>query len=242
LASPNNGDTMGTELESRLNELFGEDDTPDLSAPTASGQSKQTQDSPLAELKNQVLSIDWEITDEVLDSFVDQVETLKKRFPSDKIVLTFLQILGSLGSYIRAKRGKAHPKTFKTLNSVFARLEEVVDSRQMSEADKTRILQLEIKRYNELKTVIAQAKRSTATSRRAPSASPGPGVSGKAPAGQTEALAVSAQTETETSSDTESAGDRLTVDALSAAVTEIKQFIRSEISKLKNDLESLRRG
>ena len=68
-------------------------------------------DYPLAELKNLVLSIDWEITDDALADFISQVNNLKVTYKNEKIVLMFLQLLGSLGVYIKTNRGNAHPKT-----------------------------------------------------------------------------------------------------------------------------------
>jgi len=101
----------------RLDELFREDNlpveavNPKSQEPTASGAQKI------------VLSIDWEITPQALESFLDQVRLLKGVYQADKVVIMFLQILGSLGQYIKSSRSKVHPSTFTLLNSVFARLE-----------------------------------------------------------------------------------------------------------------------
>jgi hypothetical protein len=100
-------------------------------------------DYPLAELKNLVLSIDWEITDEVLSGFLSQIDGLKNGYKNDKIILMFLQLLGSLGEYIKTNRGKAHPKTFKILNSAFSRLEDVVQKEDMAESEKKKLLKAE---------------------------------------------------------------------------------------------------
>ena len=70
-------------------------------------------DNPLAELKSMVFSIDWEITDEVLSAFLSQIAKLKNTYKNEKIILMFLQLLGSLGEYIKTNRGNAHPKTLK---------------------------------------------------------------------------------------------------------------------------------
>ena len=122
-------------------------------------------DYPLAELKNMVLSIDWEITDEVLSGFLSQIDGLKNIYKNEKIVLMFLQLLGSLGEYIKTNRGKAHPKTFKILNSVFARLEEVVLTDDMAELEKKKLLRAEMNKYKQLRKQVAQ-KKATKVSRR----------------------------------------------------------------------------
>lgn len=132
MARQNDEDSLSSELESRLDDLFAEDDKFSEGPVT----DDHPADYPLAELKNLVLSIDWEITDEVLQKFIHQVKDLKSTYKDDKINLTFLQILGSLGEYIRTNRGNAHPKTFKILNSVFSRFDDVVLASDMQEVEK----------------------------------------------------------------------------------------------------------
>lgn len=154
MARQNDEDSLSSELESRLDDLFGEDDK-FTEGPVA---DEVQDDYPLAELKNLVLSIDWEITDEVLINFLSQIKKLKTTFKNDKIILTFLQILGSLGEYIKTNRGKAHPKTFKILNSVFSRFDDVVLSKDMQESEKKRVLRTEMAKYKELRTQISREK------------------------------------------------------------------------------------
>ena len=147
MAHPKDDDTLKSELESRLDDLFGENDIP--LPDSQNGDS--TDYYPLAELKNLILSIDWEITDEVLVNLLQQLQDLKLTYQHDKIVFTFLQILNSLGDYISTNRAKSHPKTFKILNSVFTSLDRVVLSKDMTESDKKKLLWGEMKRYKELR-------------------------------------------------------------------------------------------
>jgi hypothetical protein len=161
LVDPKDIDTMNSELENRLDDLFGESDllVPDIQ------EKKLKEHYPLAELKNLILSIDWEITDEVLEKLIQQLKDLQLTYKHDKIVMTFLQILNSLGHYIKTHRAKAHPKTFKILNSVFANLDKVVLSREMPESAKKKILRAEMHRYKELRNQIAESKKTAAKPR-----------------------------------------------------------------------------
>lgn len=154
MATHKDVDTMNAELESRLNDLFGEDER--FSEGPAGVDFPE--EYPLGELKNLVLSIDWEITDEVLVKFLGQINQLKTIYKNDRINLTFLQILGALGGYIKTFRGKAHPKTFKTLNSVFSKFDDVVLSKGMPESEKKKILRIEMNKYKELREQISRAK------------------------------------------------------------------------------------
>ena len=156
-------DTLSSELENRLDALFGENDIQLPNSP----EKKQPEHYPLAELKNLILSIDWEITDEVLDNLLQQLKDLQLTYEHDKIVMTFLQILNSLGNYIRTHRAKAHPKTFKILNSVFISLDKVVLSKEMTAPAKKKILRAEMNRYKELRAEIAKSKAAAAAKRKA---------------------------------------------------------------------------
>jgi len=90
---------------------------------------------PLEDLKSTVLSIDWEITDEVMGRFVDQVEELNK-----------------------INRGKADPEAFKVLGSGFKAFDDVVSSNNMTDLEKKKRLAAELEKFKELKKKIA-AKR-----------------------------------------------------------------------------------
>jgi len=116
--------------------------------------SEQIQD-PLRKLKTIVLSIDWEINTEVMTGFVEQVAVLQDHYREDKIVLVFLQLLGSLGEYIRVNLGKSHPEAFRVLNSLFNQLEKVAQSGQFSEPEKKKMLSAELARYKKLKSQLA---------------------------------------------------------------------------------------
>lgn len=199
-------DSLTSELENRLDELFREDGPPGQSLPP-----RDTRRQPLAELKKIVLSIDWEITPEAVESFLAQIRLLKEAYQADKIVTMFLQILGSLGQYIRSNRSKAHPSTFSLLNSVFARLEEIVTFPKMPELAKRKLLQAEMAAYQQLREKISQ-RRAADEAKPTPPAPPAaqPPVS--------------------------PAASVITAPMLAQAVAELKEFIRSEMAALRREL------
>jgi len=195
---------FSSELESRLNELFREDDPAPQPAKT-----EGVENNPLTELKQTVLSIDWEITPASLDSFQEQIRQLKKPYADNKLVLALLHILEHLGHYITASRSKVHPGTFNVLNSVFARLDDVLNTPGMAEGDKRKTLQEAVTAYQELRHKISQ-RREVKPSAKAHAA---------AAAAETPASAV------------------VTPEMLSRAVLELKEFIRSEVGMLKEQLK-----
>jgi hypothetical protein len=253
LPDPKDVDILKSELENRLDHLFCESDG-SLSGPQENRQKKQY---PLAELKNLILSIDWEITDEVLDKLILQIRDLQVIYQDDKIVMTFLKILNLLGKYIKAHRAKAHPRTFKILNSVFANLDKVVLSNQMSESTKKQILREEMQRYAELRNQIAKGKKSAAQARSKIESAitevaqiPEENI-GLINTGEPEPRAAIADNQADPFFELEGPSTGLfikkvhpepgtTQATLAAAVEEIKSYIHNEIKALKKEIHSMK--
>ena len=192
-------------------------------------------DYPLAELKNLVLSIDWEITEEALAGLLIEIGSLKNTYKDEKIVTMFLQLLASLGQYIKINRGNAHPKTFKILNSVFSRLEEVILSEDMSEADKKKLLRAEMQKYKQLRSKVSKKKVASAGRRadkKVLKAEPRAKVNRKQEPEQhedtnvPETLAVDSDTSP-------------SPETLAEAVKELKQYIHSELNILRQEIKKL---
>ena len=240
MARQNDEDTLSEELESRLDDLFGEDDKFSEGPVT----EESTQDYPLSELKNLVLSIDWEITDEVLQKFIGQIKELKTTYKDDKINLTFLQILGSLGEYIKANRGKAHPKTFKILNSVFSQFDEVVLNEDMQEIEKKKILRAEMNKYKVLREQISQDKASKKKKKPAQAAEPAK-LKKKAASPQLEVastpMAEKATSEPAQAVKHPAADDNAFAEQIAHAVEDIKRFIQAELKMLREEMKLIRK-
>ena len=248
MARQNDEDTLSEELENRLDDLFGEDDK--FSEGPITDDSPQ--DYPLSELKNLVLSIDWEITDEVLQKFLGLVKDLKSTYKDDKINLTFLQILGSLGEYIKTNRGKAHPKTFKILNSVFSQFDEVVLNEDMQEIEKKKILRAEMNKYKVLREQIAQDK--AAKRKKKPTPAEADRVA-QAPKAATPAKAAETATAAKKEAaaapvvnkaagepaQTGAAEDGAVAGQIASAVEEIKRFIQDELKALREELNLIQK-
>jgi hypothetical protein len=247
LADSKDVDTLSTELENRLDDLFGDNNV----APPDEEENDVAAHYPLAELKNLILSIDWEITDEVLGKFLQQIKDLKLTYKHDKIVLTFLQILNSLGDYIKTNRAKSHPKTFKILNSVFSSLDKVVLSREMPEMAKKKILRAEMIRYKELRAQISQSKSAAQPTPKAkPARAEKPEVvmeTGDQPVTLTEPTVQPSEAEISETPviEPEQEPDVVTlrepsIETLAEAVADIKKYIHDEISALKKEIKALR--
>ena len=141
------GGKVDSELADRLDTLFDED------AEEPAVQTGEA-DDPLDELKSLVMSIEWEITDDLMGRFVAQVDTLKSRYQDDRILVMFLQLLGSLGLYVKSNKGNAHPSAFSLLNSVYASFAKAALPGKISSSEKKKLLYVELNKYKELKEQI----------------------------------------------------------------------------------------
>jgi hypothetical protein len=135
-----------------LDHLFRED------SPEAPKEHVGLGEHPLKSLKAVLLSIDWEITDSTMDSLLNEIKAVEYVYSEDKIILTFLQLLGSIGRYIRANKGRAHPGATRVINSVYEALEKVALTEGMSRAEKEKMLLEEIARFKKLKGQVALRK------------------------------------------------------------------------------------
>lgn len=140
---------VDSDLANRLDTLF--DDDGQTETPTQTDGHAQ---DPLEELKSLVMSIEWEITDEVMEKFIAQIDSLKTRFGEDRILVMFLQLLGSLGLYVKTNKGQAHPSAFKLLNSVYGSFENAASPGKISPSEKKKLLYVELNKYKELKEQI----------------------------------------------------------------------------------------
>jgi hypothetical protein len=119
-------------------------------------------DTPIKELKVIILSIDWEITPEILEKFQQEIKKLQELWKQDNIALAFLRILGSLGNYVKICQAAAHPDAVKLLYSVYNGLEKTIISKEMSNAAKVALVQEELRKYNLIRDTIKQANAQAA--------------------------------------------------------------------------------
>ncbi len=143
--------TLAREVESRLDDLFEESEET-VSLPENNGDSEE---SPLRGLKAIILSVDWEIDDEIMSSLIKEIGRLEEAYKGDKILFFFFRLLASIGKYIKINMADAHPDAIRLLNSVYENLERVVLTKGLAEAEKKSILMGEVNEFKKLQELIA---------------------------------------------------------------------------------------
>jgi hypothetical protein len=145
---------LKSEVESRLDYLFHEDEEPTESIDRLGGVG----DHPLKALKAVLLSVEWEITDSSLESLINELKTLEDFYKDDKLILAFLRLLNSIARYIKARKGKSHPGATSLLTSVYNGLEKVALSEGMNRKEKEKILLQEVEKFKRLKEDVIRRK------------------------------------------------------------------------------------
>ena len=141
--------------------------------------AEEIENSPIKELKSIIMSLEWEISEPLMEKLEEEILKLEILSQNDKIILAFLQLLGSLGKYIRQKRARAHVDSITLLHSVYESLEKSMLSEDMSDGAKKKMLIAHVTQYKKLKQEIQSGKKhgqhakpsaSRATASTAPSA------------------------------------------------------------------------
>ncbi|MDX9819183.1 MAG: hypothetical protein RBT16_09735 [Desulfococcus multivorans] len=117
--------------------------------------------SPIRDLKSIIMSLEWEITDSVMEKLEAEILKLESLYQGDKIVLAFLQLLGSLGKYIRKKLARAHVDAITLLHSAYESLERTILSENMSDGARKKLLITHVTGYKKLKREIQAAGKRT---------------------------------------------------------------------------------
>jgi pilus assembly protein FimV len=117
-------------------------------------------DSPIARLKTIILSIDWEINDDILQQLKEELLDLNEIWAGDKIKQVYIQGLDKIGKYIFKERAKAHPNAIKLLLTFYSNLGKIVSSEEiMSDQEKKRILLEDVEKFDQLKIQISKSSK-----------------------------------------------------------------------------------
>ena len=150
----NENDQTQEEFDSLLDDLLSEE------APSSEpvDPDQGTEDNPLTELKATLLAVDWEINDDIMAAMLLHAEKLEETFQDNKVNQLFLQLLRAVGRYIKTQKANAHPDAIKLLSSIYTGLEIVSMAEGMTDAEKKKILKIEVDRFKSLKQKVAEQK------------------------------------------------------------------------------------
>ncbi len=114
------------------------------------------EESPITRLKTIILSIDWEITDDILRQFNIELLDLKDIWANDKIKLVYIQALEKISKYIYKEKANSNPNAIKLLLTFYTNLEKIVSNESMPEEEKKALLMADVEKFEKLKKQISR--------------------------------------------------------------------------------------
>lgn len=150
-----NADILNFDLDKRLDNIFPGSNNYRLNRKYNTSKDIYS----LIEFKTILLSLDWEISDYTLADFLTHIDNLKALYRNEKIEFKLIQIMESLGRYIKKNRTRTHPNAFKVLYSAFHTIEKIAFNNSGSSADKKQLFKVELEKFNEFKTLLSEMKK-----------------------------------------------------------------------------------
>lgn len=171
-------DSVVTELDKRLEDLFGEDFSEDalnkppvsplprsetheeskpvFNAKKAFSQKISVARSPIEALDGFLLALDWELDDKTLSKYLDEIQKVRQAYLEDKIVVHFFQMLDSLARYLHSRKVKAHPETVRMMQEIQEGLGQILNPQKMlSREEKKTVLKNSYGHFQRFKELIS---------------------------------------------------------------------------------------
>ena len=142
-------------VEKRLDEIFA--DEPKGYDPQIK-KVKHIQSRSLANLKNIIMALEWEVSIDYLNDLMQELSRLKRAHIKDSQAQKLLQLLSYLGRYIRVHQGNTNPEVFNLLFQAYNSLIKIA-SEKYSSHQKAKIVSHVIKRYLSLKSQLKQKNK-----------------------------------------------------------------------------------
>ncbi|WP_420208366.1 hypothetical protein [Candidatus Electronema sp. JC] len=127
-------------------------------------------DSPLLRLKSIVLSLDWDITEEILTELNEELASLRAMWKDDKVAQIYLQGMENVGRYMQAEGAYAHPNAIKLLLTLYHNYEKIISSPNISGENITAMLKADIRKFKVLQYQISSLKNAQSGGREEPAA------------------------------------------------------------------------
>lgn len=119
--------------------------------------------SPLTRLKSIILSLDWEISDDILEELDEEIVNLQKMWEGDKVAQVYLQGIEKIGNYLSAEGAYAHVNAMKLLLTLFYNFEKIISSPNIQGDEISALLKTDIRKFKVLQYQIGQQAPSPVT-------------------------------------------------------------------------------
>jgi hypothetical protein len=143
------------EVEKRLDEIFADD--LQIKNPQEA-KLKIVKPPSLADLRNIIMSLEWEVTDDLLKDLIQELKRLQRAYIKDPLLQKLLGLLFHLGRYIKIYQSDTNPYIFKMLFQAYNGLTKIASGKYSSH-QKAKIVNNEIKRYLSLQSYLKRKNK-----------------------------------------------------------------------------------
>ena len=139
-----NEQKYNVEVKKRLDEIFSYETKINK---TAKKTHEMMYIYPLYTLKNILLSIEWEVTDDILSKYLNEIIQLQRLFQNNRYLKRLLQIQYFYGRFIKTYPDRIPLRTYKILYTLYDCMKNLLANKKLSDFEKKKIVEQEIHRY-----------------------------------------------------------------------------------------------
>ena len=139
-----NEQKYNVEVKKRLDEIFSYETKINK---TAKKTHEMMYIYPLYTLKNILLSIEWEVTDDILSKYLNEIIELQRLFQNNRYLKRLLQIQYFYGRFIKTYPDRIPLRTYKILYTLYDCMKNLLANKKLSDFEKKKIVEQEIHRY-----------------------------------------------------------------------------------------------
>jgi len=150
-----NEQKYSVEIVKRLDEIFSDETKIKNSAKKA---HKIICTNLLYNLRKLLLSIEWEITDDILSKYLNEIIQLQRLFQNNRYLKRLLQIQYFYGRFIKTYPDRIPLKTYKILYTLYNCMNNILANKKLSDFEKKKIVEQEIHRYKNFRKHLTNKK------------------------------------------------------------------------------------
>jgi len=182
---------------------------------------------PLYTLKKILLSIEWEVTDDILSKYLNEIIRLHRLFQNNRYLKRLLQIQYIYGRFIKTYPDRIPLKTYKILYTLYNCMNNILANKKLSDFEKRKIVEQEIQRYKNFRKYLRINKNNLSEDRSYKNSTK-------------KRYEISQNKDSKNVMNKIIVQDELTYKRyMNSTLLEMKTFIRKEITKLKYELFNL---
>jgi hypothetical protein len=148
-----NNQKFDAEVEKRLDEIFPS------KIKVNKNVKKMREINPIFSLKKVLLSMEWEVTDDILTEYLSEIRKLKRLFRKNKYIQNLLELQYIYGRFIKIYPHNIPLKTYKILYTLYGLTKKILFNNKLSNFEKKKIVKQEIQKYKEIKKYFFQISR-----------------------------------------------------------------------------------